>query len=154
MINAEEFLGMTTSGANSTRVIPIPEDEYVAIVDTDGIGLADFTYKRGEREGQKGYRMTVRWAIDDPEGSIEKQIGRKPVITQSVMIDFTDEGGLDMGEGKNVRLGQLRDAVNQNEDGKPWQPAMLIGQQARIKVEHSIGDNGDILANVNRVTRF
>lgn len=152
MLNTEEFLGMSVNSATSTRVILIPEGEYTGVVDNDGIGLADFTYRQGDRAGQKGYRMTVKWLIDDPAGDLERQIGRKPVITQSIMLDLTSEGGLDMSEGKNVQLGRLREAVGQNEDGKPWQPAMLIGSVAKLLVKHRIDQNQEEQQEVSRVT--
>lgn len=153
-LNLEEFLGMQTNESTSTQVILIPEGDYPAMVDSDGIGLADFKYKQGERAGQTGYRMTVKWVIQDDDGSVERAIGRKPVITQSVMLDVTPEGGLDMGEGRNIQLGRLREAVDQNRDGQPWQPAMLIGQMARIMVKHSVGTSGDPMQNVDRVTKL
>ncbi len=152
MLKLEEFLGLQVDGASSTQVVLVPEGEYLAQIEPDGIGLADFTYTKGEREGQKGYRMTVKWRCLDENGDVEKQIGRPPVLTQSIMLDLTDEGGLDMSEGRNVSLGRLRDAVNQNENGKPWQPAMLIGQMAKILVKHSINQKtGDPMQEVNRV---
>jgi hypothetical protein len=154
MLKVEEFLGLQVNEANATKVVLIPEGEYTGLVAADGIGLADFKYKRGDREGQTGYRMTVRWELDDPDKALENAIGRKPVIVQSLMLDLTSEGGLDMSEGKNVQLGRLREAVGQNEDGKPWQPAMLIGQPARLLVKHRLDDKGEEQQEVTKVTRI
>lgn len=155
MLNVEEFLGTQISGANSTKVILIPPgNDYVGTIAADGVGLADFKYKQGERAGQTGYRMTVKWELDDHDGSIEKQIGRKPTITQSIMLDITDEGGLDMGEGKNVQLGRLREALGQNDDGAPWQPAMLYGGRARLDIQHRIDNNGDEQQEVKGVAKL
>lgn len=153
MLNAEEFLATSVDHANSTKVILIPPGtEYIGQIVVDGVGLADFTFKKGDRVGTKGYRMTVRWELQDEDGAIEKEIGRKPVITQSIMLDVTEEGGLDMGEGKNVQLGRLREAVDQNTDGQPWQPAMLMGQMARLEIAHRIDNNGAEQQDVKSVT--
>lgn len=154
MLSVEQFLQTQTEGANSTKVILIPENPegYRAQIATDGIGLANFKFKQGERAGQTGYRMTVKWEIDDPDKSLEKQIARKPIVTQSIMLDITSEGALDMGEGKNVQLGRLREAVGQNANGRPWSPAMLIGQMARINVKHRVNpENGDLVMDVDKV---
>ena len=154
MLSVEQFLGTTTNDSNSTKVILIPENPegYTAQIATDGIGLANFKFKKGERAGQPGYRMTVKWEIDDPNREIEQKIGRRPIVTQSIMLDITSEGALDMGEGKNVQLGRLREAVGQNASGKPWAPAMLIGQMARINVKHRINDEtGDLVMDVDKV---
>ena len=153
MLNAQEFLGMTQQGANATKLELIPEMEVGAQIAIDGLDLKDFKYKRGDREGQTGYRMTVKWEIDDPTGEIEKTIGRRPVIVQSVMLDVTEAGSLDMGKGKNVTLGRLREAVGQNTDGKPWNPQMLLGQRAKIKIKHSINkESGELQSEVERTT--
>lgn len=154
MLSVEQFLGTQVEQANSTKLILIDENPqgYVAQIATGGIGLANFKFKKGDRIGQTGYRMTVKWEIDDPNKEIEKKIGRKPIITQSIMLDVTSEGALDMGEGKNVQLGRLREAVGQNASGKPWTPAMLIGQMARINVKHRINEeSGDLMMDVDKV---
>ena len=154
MLSVEQFLGTQVDASNSTKLILIDENPagYVAQVATDGIGLANFKFKKGERIGQTGYRMTVKWEIDDPNKEIEKKIGRRPVITQSIMLDITSEGALDMSEGKNVQLGRLREAVKQNANGKPWSPAMLIGQMARINVKHRVNEEtGDLMMDVDKV---
>jgi len=154
MLNLNEFLGTQVDGASSTRLLLLNEGDYVAQIAADGIDLKDFKFKKGDREGQTGYRMTVKWEVQDPDGSIEKTLGRKPTIVQSIMLDLTESGGLDMGKGKNVALGRLREAVGQNTDGRPWQPAMLIGQMARIQVKHRMDDKNELQHDVNAVTKI
>jgi hypothetical protein len=134
VLNLNEFLGtQTTVASERAKLIPVNSEGYPAIIASDGIGLADFKFKKGDREGQTGYRMTVKWEIQDE--AVKKELGRTPYITQSIMLNFTDSGAL---ANENPGLRKLREAVGQNKDGQPWQPAMLIGQMARIKVKHSI----------------
>lgn len=146
MINEQEFLGMQTTEA-SERPPLIPEGEFDAVIMSDGLGLRDFTYKSGDRQGQKGHRMTVKWEIMDK--SLKADLGRTPIITQSIMLNFTEEGGL---AAENPGLRALREAVGQNEDGMPWQPNMLLGQTAKLLIKHRIDDNGDEQHDVSRVT--
>ena len=40
--------------------------------------------------------MTVRWDLQDEGDTIKKEIGRDPRITQSIMLDMTEEGGLEI----------------------------------------------------------
>ena len=64
-----------------------------------------------------------------------------PVVRRrySIMVDMNDSGtGLDFGKGKNVGLGQLREAVGQNEPSKPWSPVMLLSQGALWEVKHEM----------------
>lgn len=158
MLNVEEFLGTQVTTATATKFELVPENEegYVAQIANDGIDLKDFKYGPDtERAGQTGYRMTVKWEIEDPEGKLREQMGRPATITQSILLDITSEGALDMGKGKNVNLGRLREAVDQNKDGQPWQPAMLLGQMARISVKHSVNKkNGELQAEVNKVVHI
>ena len=74
----------------------------------------------------------------------------EPTVRQTIWLDLTESGSLDFGKGRNVGLGRLRDALGQNETGKPWQPGMMVGGVAKIKVTHSIDkrDNETIQANV------
>jgi hypothetical protein len=145
MLNVNEFLSMETSEA-SERPPLIPAGEYQALVAPDGIDLKDFKYKKGDREGQTGYRMTLKWEIQDED--LKAQLGRSPMIVQSIMLNFTPEGAL---AAENPGLKQVREAVDQNKDGQPWQPAMLIGQMARILVEHRIDDKGEEQHEVKKV---
>jgi hypothetical protein len=150
MINLNEFLGTTIDKASEKlQLIPPSDSGYVAQIMPDGIDLKDFKYKTGERAGQTGYRMTVKWEIQDEE--LKAQLKRTPVITQSIMLNFTDEGAL---AAENPGLRALREAVNQNQDGKPWQPAMLIGQMARLYVSHRIDDKGEEQQDVQKVVKL
>jgi len=62
----------------------------------------------------------------------------EPRARQTVWLDVDESGGLDFGRGKNVQLGRLRAAVNQNNAGEPWQPNMLLGQTARCTIKHRL----------------
>lgn len=153
MLKVEEFLGMQTSQASvRPPLVPMNDEGYMAIVATDGIDLKDFKYKSGDRAGQTGYRMTVKWEIqDEAVKAFCKEKNRQPNITQSIMLNITPEGGL---AAENVGLRALREAVNQNKDGQPWAPSMLIGQPARIMVHHRVDDKGEMQEEVNRVSKL
>lgn len=142
-LNAEEFLNMSIEGASSTEM-PLPEPgEYRALVTE--VSARTFTFKKGDRAGSEGMSLDVTWQIDDP--AVKEALGYQPKVRQSVLLDLTPSGGLDMGKGKNVSLGRLREAIGQNQDGRPWSPAMLNGQVAVINFQHRIdGDKvyGDV----------
>lgn len=126
--NPESFLHTETTGEMSTKVLPVPVGEYRAtIVDVKGRTTGDYTV------------MDVQWRVDDQD--VCNELGRDVVrVKQSIFLDITPNGSLDLSSGKNIGLGRLRDAVGQNTPA-PWTPAMLIGQQAIVKVEHRI--NGE-----------
>ncbi len=131
-LNTEEFLQTTTEGVLDDHLDPCIPGEWLAIAGKPSI--ASFVYKQGEREGETGYRMVLKWAIQAQE--VLDALDRERVsVTQSVLLDLTDDQtGLDMGKGKNITLGQIRTALGQNTAGSDWSPAMIEGQPAKLKV--------------------
>lgn len=137
-LDPESFLQMTVTGSNATKVELPDEGDYVAqIVKIEGRKI---TFKSGERAGTEGIGLDITWQIDDP--AVKEKLGTAPRVRQSMLIDQTPNGGLDMGKGRNVALGRLREAVGQNLDGQPWGPMMLKGCVATVSVVHTI-DNRD-----------
>lgn len=145
MLNPEEFLSGTVEGASSTQLKPIPAGEFRAVC--DNVELKSFEYKKGDRAGETGYRLVLVWHIDD-EG-LKAELGRNPTMQQSIFLDMKGDS-LDMSEGKNVTLGRVRQAVGQNEPGKPWSPLMLKGAVAVLSIKQEV-DGEDIRSNIDRV---
>ena len=138
-INAQEFLQATTEEALDDRLEPCPPGEWLAIAGQPEI--KDFTYKSGDREGETGYRMVIRWEVHDDEA--KRQVDRdKLSVTQSVLLDLSEDGSaLDFGKGKNIGLGQIRTAIGQNQAGQPWAPAMIEGSPAKVVVKAGVYNN-------------
>lgn len=149
MINLNEFLGQTTTKASEKpKLVPESEAGYLALIVPDGIDLKDFKYKQGPNAGQTGYRMTVKWEIQDQ--AVQEELKRVPIVFQSITVNFTEGGAL---APENPGLRNLREAVGQNTDGQPWAPSMLIGQMARVFVKHRIDDKGELQQEINKVTK-
>lgn len=136
-LDPQTFLHMTVNQSNATKV-ELPEDgDYVAqIVDVTG---REVTFKSGDRAGTKGIGLDVIWQIDDP--AVHEKLGRNPKVRQSMLLDMTPEGSLDFGKGRNVSLGRLREAVDQNKDGQAWGFFMLKGSVATITVKQRLDEN-------------
>lgn len=135
------FMNQQTADANDTQFVPVPEDDYPAVIKEIKAGTA----------GDKPV-LNITWAIDS-EAAREATGLESPTVRQTIWLDLTDQGGLDMGKGKNVGLGKLREALGQNTPGQPWSPGMLSGQVAIIKVEHRAGKSpGEVYAGVKAVT--
>lgn len=141
----ETFLSTTISGSLDTEVTPIPMGEYPGTVEK--IGARSLAAKDGNPER---FILEVTWELEDTDGEIESATRRKKnTCRQSIWLDTTAEGGLDMSPGSNVSLGQLRDAVGQN-GADFWTFQMLVGQRAMCNVSHSTRD-GTTFANVKNV---
>lgn len=140
--NPDTFLNSETNEANATTYVPVPEGEFNASIKdvkprvlSDGRAVLDLS-----------------WIVDDEQARVETGMA-EPLVRQTLWLDITEQGGLDFGKGKNVGLGRVREALGQNQSGKPWAPGMLIGGVAKIKVTHSIDkrDNVTVQANVSSV---
>lgn len=123
--SADAFLNTETSDALSTSSLPVPEGEYPAAVKE----IKARTTASGKSI------LDVTWAIDSPEAAAATGV-TTPTVRQSIFLDLTDSGGLDSAPGKNPQLGKLREALGQNQKGKPWKPGMLIGGVALVTIKH------------------
>lgn len=148
MFNPDQFLDMQFEGQNDTKVVPVPAGEYTAMIEEVKVrqwqGKAD--------PSKSGLTLDVQWSIDDP--SVKELLGRdKVTVKQGIMLDLTGAGGLDMGKGRNIGLGRLREALDLNQPGRPFSFTMLTGRVARVSVSHRIADD-NIFAEVKQVARM
>lgn len=118
------FVQATVEGVLSTQYTAVPEGEYQAIVkEVKG------------RMAKDSAVLDVSWIIDDE--SVRELTGMdEPTVRQTIFLDVT-ETGLDLGKGKNVQLGRLREALGQNT-GAAWSPAHMEGKVATILVTQRV----------------
>lgn len=145
------FLDMTIQDANSTVATPVPVGEYVAFIEkVDARG-----WKKKDDPSNAGMALDVFWNIDD--ANVKALLERdKVTVKQGIMLDLTEAGGLDMGKGKNVGLGRLREATDLNQPGQPFGFRMLEGRAAKIVVSHRVDDKNPevIYAEVKAVAKL
>lgn len=119
------FLNTQVNQANETRMTPIPVGEYMATI-------KDLKYRNPKDD------MHLLDIIYDLQPSPELEaLGLKaPVCRGSMFIDLDESGAIKFGKNTNVALGRLREAVGQNQDGRPWSPMMLVGAgPVRVSIE-------------------
>jgi hypothetical protein len=143
----DTFLDATFTDSNSTARVPIPEDDYPAVV--KDVKVSPWTSRDGTKSGQ---RLDVVWAIDSD--SARQATGmNEPQCRQGIMLDLTEAGGLDFAKGRNIQLGRLREATGLNVPGRPFSFRMLIGQAAKVHVSHRVVDDA-VYDEVKSVTRL
>lgn len=148
MFNPDQFLDMTVTDSNDTKTIPVPAGEYIAIVEE--VKCRQWQSKKDP--SLSGLTLDIQWSLDD--AGVKETLGRdKVTVKQGIMLDITDSGGLDMGKGRNVGLGRLRDALGLNTPGQPFSFSMLSGRVAKVKVEHRI-DGDNLYAEVKGVAKM
>ena len=147
IFDPDNFLSTEYTEPTSTEYILVDEGEYSAQVD-------DVKIRKTEGNDGDFFVMEVYWHILDE--AVAKAVGRdKPIVRQSLFLELTPSGSLDMSKGKNVPLGYLREAVGQNKKGKSWSPRQLFGSTALVKVSHKPRKNEPerVDASVTKVTK-
>lgn len=135
--DVQAFLDQTVEGTNDTKKVPCPAGDFTGIVDK----VAARSWQAKDDPTKSGMTLDVSWIIEDE--SAKSVTGRdKVVVRQGIMLDLTDEGKLDMGKGKNIGLGRLREALGLNNGG-PFSFAMMVGRMAKVSVSHRMGETSD-----------
>ena len=143
----DQFLAQTVEQANDTTIVPCPAGEFMGYV--KDFKARQWTSKKDP--SNSGVALDITWSIDDQ--GVKQLLDRDEVtVKQGIMLDMTEQGGLDMGKGKNVGLGRLREALGLNVPGQAFSFPMLSGRVAKLTVAHRV-DGEDIYAEVKMVAK-
>src|SRR5688572_7655633 len=126
------YANMQVDGSFETQYTPIPAAEYPAQIDSWKLETVKFTDKT---TGAEEFRLVCRlnWEIIDDAVKAALNMN-KVTVKQDIFVDLTPTGAFDMSKNKNVELGRVREALNQNQG--PWSFSMLQGGLATIKIGH------------------
>jgi len=138
------FMDATFEGVNDTKVTPIPIGDWPAIIEEPKM------VEWKSRDGLKsGWKLSMNMKIDSPEvASVTQREVNK--VRHDVMLDLTEAGMLDMGKGKNIGLGRLREACGLNKPGEPFSFRMFDGKMIKARIGHRV-DGEDIFSEVKAV---
>lgn len=152
--NPDALLDLSTEGQMSTREKVLPEGDYEGTIKS---------MKGRVTQSEKGVFNWLDFTIEidgnqqAPNGQLVSEIVNRPSTTvrYSISLDLTDAGTLSKEEGRNLGLGRLREAVDQNHEGA-WSVRNLIGARARFGIKHSFDKNDPsiIYQNVARVRKL
>lgn len=148
MFDVEAFKNTPVQGANSTDYIPFPEGEYPGVVEDYDVRVVDTKNGPGTTFEAK-VKLDVTKSILDEIG-----MNQPPTFRFQCWLDITEQGGLDLGKGKNVKLGQLREAVGLNNPAVPFNFDQLKGRPLRVKTKNVPGDRGGVFTNITHVTKL
>lgn len=127
--DAKAFMETKVTGAMSTEREKVPEGDYRFMIDA-GEGWIEFasgTIGKGERAGQQWVSAEIRCLCQDD--AVKAQLGRdKVIVRKKLFIDIDPATStISTVKGANVDLGQLREALGQNDPKKPWDWSKLEG---------------------------
>jgi hypothetical protein len=124
------FANSSFEGRGDTRRLRLEPKEYPAMI-------AGPWGEKTKLRSEKGYLiLDVIYQPDDEEQRQKLGVEKLPTVRQSIFLDLTPNGALDMSEYKNGDLNRLREAVGLNKDGVNWKFTDFIGKPAKIKVVH------------------
>lgn len=122
----DAFMNQTIDDPMSTQLMGVPEGEYTAMVgdfDSSAFRTVAVTNKQTNLTQDRPV-LEVPFLIQDD--ALKAKLGREQVThRETYWLDIAADGRLDTGPDKNVRLGQLRNVLGQNQNGVPWAPSML-----------------------------
>lgn len=139
------FMQSSFNGKLDTVIPALPEDDYRGIID-------DLEVREVETKDGVRHVLRVRWKITD-DGKLANINRTAASVNQDLWLDLNASGGLDEGEGKNVGLGRLLEALHLN--GSSWSPGMLKGMGPcilRITQRADKKNSENIFNDVSRVT--
>jgi len=132
--DADKFLSSNTVGPMSTQITPCPEGTFTAVVSGDG-DIKDWFREvewKDKKTGEPRSAQAVRIPFLITDDGVRAKLSRDTVIVPyDIFLDLiygktsNDPDTLDTGEGKNVKLGQLRAALGQNNPN--WNFSQLRG---------------------------
>lgn len=143
------FLNQSFEGSNDTKITPCPAGEYLGIADR-----VEIVPWASDKKGTSGLKARILWDIQDD--NVRQLLGREKILApQDIMLDLTETGELDMGTGKNTRLGRLREALGLNAPGEAFSFGMIQGRMATVNVKHRPDQNDPetVYAEVDRVAK-
>lgn len=149
--NAEDFLSQSVSGPMSTSLPVVPEGEYRASI---GMEADDVKIEmiQGRKDPTKTYpRLTLLWKITNE--TVNEDLQRQSITVRDQFLLDTDSNGLlDTAEGRNVSLGQRRQALGLNDGAFALSNFRGAGP-ALIRVTHRSNPNDPSVkyAEVSRV---
>lgn len=148
MFDPQQFASSNVAPLD-TQIAICPEGEWKFVVGSDPKMLVPRNVKGESAKGAYDF-----WSLDITcecvDDNVKQQLGRdKVTVRYSVNLDLDGNGNLDAGKGKNVSLGQLREALGQNAD-PTWTPGKLLGAGPFVgKVTHT-QNKGKTYANITR----
>lgn len=76
----------------------------------------------------------------------------KVTIQDSIMLNLTEGGAIDLSPGKNGRLRQYREALGMNNAGEAFSFRNMIGRPIRVKIKHDQYE-GELFDKIDSVAK-
>jgi hypothetical protein len=128
------FLDMEMNEALERRA-PLPVGDYTGVIGD----VKARAWSSQKDTSKSGIAWDVPIVLDVP-AELQTELGLPPTLNvkDSIMLDLTEAGGLDMGKGKNGRLRTYREALDMNKPGESFSARKMTGGIVRVKISHEL----------------
>lgn len=149
--NADSFLNQTVEAKLDVRRIPMPEGDHDEMQVAD-LSITSGTVAKGDNAGKLWVQLKAKLVCTDPNVAAEMKLSgdQQPTVYWQEFIDLDDNGQLDISDGKNIKLGKLRQACGQNNE-EEWSMNDLKSAVLGARVKHAFNNDGDPYAVVSAV---
>lgn len=151
----DNFVNSAVDAPMDTEYPVCPEGEFAFILDGNPEQLKVENISGVSQRTGNAYdfhQMSLLALCQDDK--VRADMGRDKVpVRMRLNLDFDQNGRLSTEKGKNILLGQLRAALNQNTPG--WKPNQLLGAGPFLgRVRHTTGNDGRKYADIVGATKM
>lgn len=152
--DADSFMNETVDAPMATQLESVPDGEYVAVIgDFTSEAFKTIEINDKKNPGQKIPRQVFEVPFIIQNDELKAKLERDTIVhRETYWLDFDGNGKLATGPDKNVRLGQLRAALDQNVPG--WNPGMLRNQGPLLIAIKSKSDKNDPDKKYTNITKY
>jgi len=146
----EGFQSGSFEGVGDTRRLRLEPADYSAVV------VGPWGEKSKLKVEKEYVILEILWQPSSPEMEAKFNVEKLPPVRQSIFLDLTPGGGIDMGPFKNPDLNTLLTVFGLGQNGAAWKFSDFIGRPGKIKVGHrpNPANPQDPYVNVNAVTKL
>lgn len=139
----QAFLDLPVDVAFEKRPL-VPVNDYPALVQEVSSRQwvsKDKTYESGPNAGKPktGIAYDVKLEVEIPL-DVKERVGLKSdfklVMTDSIMLDLNDQGGLATEAGSNRQLRNYREALDMNKAGVTFRAREMAGRRLLLRIKH------------------
>ena len=150
--DAEQFLGAALTQPLTKRPPMAAGIPYSAVIQPLKVRSGQFTDKKtGEQREWTAFDIPLELEVPADQ---QAKVGQpKITLTDSVFVDITPTGGLDMAPGRNRALRRYYDATGLNKAGTT--PNHLPGNAVKAILKHDVAKDGsgDLYERVDQIQK-
>ena len=129
---------------------PLPVQDYLAIIGE----VTCVPWQSKTDTSKSGLRYVVPLNLQvPPDIKASLNLSTDTVkLTDSIMLDLTEQGTIDLAPGRNNGLRKYREALGMNKPGEPFSARRMQGQPILVKLEHEMYQ-GEVQERVGGVAK-